>query len=265
MDAAGGNVLNIQRFCLHDGPGIRTTVFLQGCPLRCWWCHNPESQPLEPRLVIDPARCVRCGACAEICPEPGAGLPHLAERCRACGRCVDLCPTAGRELQGGWRAVDEVMAEVLTDRAYFEQSGGGVTFSGGEPLLQPEFLVALLRTCRAEGLHTAVDTCGFAPWDRLASVATLADLMLYDVKTVDDVAHREHTGVTNRPILENLRRLAEVHPAIWIRVPVIPGVNDSPGAIDAIGAFVRPLGVQRIDLLPYHPLGQHKRRMRDAT
>jgi pyruvate formate lyase activating enzyme len=260
-----GQVLNIQRFCLHDGPGIRTTVFLQGCPLRCWWCHNPESQPLEPALLTDPAHCVRCGACAEACPQAAevlpADFPFVPQRCEQCGACVPVCPAGSRELQGGRRTVGEVLAEVLADRSYYDESGGGLTISGGEPLLQPEFLLALLAAGRAEGLHTAVDTSGLAPFERLAAAADLADLLLYDVKTVDDEAHRRHTGVSNHAILANLERLAGRGARIWVRVPIVPDVNDSAQAVAAIGDFLRPLAaVERVDLLPYHPLGQDKRR-----
>jgi pyruvate formate lyase activating enzyme len=254
-----GRVFNVQRYSLHDGPGIRTTVFLKGCPARCLWCHNPESQAFGPEVIRVETRCASCGTCETVCPHeappPGSGL------CTACGACVESCPAGARELVGRETTADEVMAEVLRDRLFFQGSGGGVTFSGGEPLAQPAFLRALLALARGHGLHTAVDTCGFAPLQDLLDLVPLVDLFLFDVKLVDDDRHRELTGLPTGPILENLRALAEAHPAIWIRVPIVPGHTDDEADVAAIAALVDGLpGVEQVSLLPFHATGGAKAR-----
>ena len=254
-----GRVFNVQRFSLHDGPGIRTTVFLKGCPARCLWCHNPESQSFAPEVLVVETRCVSCGACATVCahgaPPPGSAL------CTACGACVEACPAGARQLAGREMTVDAVMEEVRRDRVFYEESGGGVTFSGGEPLAQPGFLQALLGACRAAGLHTAVDTCGFSRRERLLALAPLVDLFLFDVKLVDDARHRALTGLPAAPILGNLRALAAVHPNVWIRIPVVPGHTDAEADVKATAALVAGLpGVRRVSLLPYHRTGAAKAR-----
>jgi pyruvate formate lyase activating enzyme len=254
-----GRVFDVQRFSLHDGPGIRTTVFLKGCPARCLWCHNPESQSFAPEVLVVETRCASCGVCAAVCPHgappPGSGL------CTACGACVEACPAGARRLAGRDTTVDSVMEEVLRDRVFYEESGGGVTFSGGEPLAQPEFLTALAEACLAAGLHTAVDTCGFAPRERLLALAPLVDLFLFDVKLVDDARHRALTGLPAGPILENLRALAAVHGNVWIRVPVVPGHTDAEADVAATASLVAGLGgVRRVSLLPYHRTGAAKAR-----
>jgi pyruvate formate lyase activating enzyme len=259
-----GIVFNIQRFSVHDGPGIRTTVFLKGCPLRCGWCHNPESQSPEPEIAVLEGRCIRCGSCREACPARGAdggnGGPAAADgRCTRCGACVDACPAGARRMVGRRATVDEVMAEVARDLPFFEESGGGATFSGGEPLQQPGFLGALLEACRARGIRTAVDTAGCAPRERLLGLAPLVDLFLYDVKHADDARHREGTGVPAGPIVENLRALAGAGAAVWLRVPVVPGWNDGAAELDAIARLAASVhGVRRVHLLPCHGLGRHK-------
>jgi pyruvate formate lyase activating enzyme len=257
--AVSGRVFNVQRYSLHDGPGIRTTVFLKGCPARCLWCHNPESQSFAPEVLVVETRCASCGTCAVVCPHgappPGSGL------CTACGACVEACPAGARQLAGREATVDAVMEEVLRDRVFYEESGGGVTFSGGEPLAQPEFLVALLEACRAAGLHTAVDTCGFGSRERLLALAPLVDLFLFDVKLVDDARHRALTGLPAAPILENLRALVAVHANVWIRVPVVPGHTDAEADVAATAALVAGLpGVRQVSLLPYHRTGASKAR-----
>jgi len=261
-----GYVFNTQRFSVHDGPGIRTTVFLKGCPLSCLWCHNPEGIAPGPELAFSPKRCIECGECVGVCPR---GLPVPGEApalggldsCLVCGACAETCPSQARQIAGVEMSVSEVIAEIVKDRVFFEESGGGVTFSGGEPLWQPDFLRHLLEASRAKGIHTVVDTCGLVPWDDLESVAAVTDLFLYDIKHMDDETHRRFTGVSNARILSNLRRLGSLHRRIWVRVPVIPGVNDSPENLRAIGQLAAGTeGVEKVCLLPYHPLGEDKLR-----
>ncbi len=259
-----GLVFNVQRYSIHDGPGIRTTVFLKGCPLRCAWCHNPESKSPQPELTIYQERCVRCGACWEACPQEHLDQVRsgpLVDRvhCIRCGRCVEACVNDARQLVGQTLTIDQLMAELLKDRIFYDDSGGGVTVSGGEPLMQAEFVRQLLDACRDAEISTAVDTCGFGERDDLLAIAPLTDIFLYDVKILDDEKHIRFTGVSNAVILENLRALAQIHSRIWIRVPLVPGFNDSPADIAATARFVASLpGVCQVNLLPYHPLGLHK-------
>jgi len=244
---ARGRILNIQRYSLHDGPGLRTTVFLKGCPLDCAWCHNPESQDPDPELVRNEARCVDCGSCLE--PAAAGDAPGAAE----------ACPTGARSLLGRDLAVAEVVEEVLRDRPFFDQSGGGATLSGGEPLLQAAFAAELLGALRAQGVHTALDTCGLAPWEDLARAAREADLVLYDLKHMDDAAHQRWTGAGNGPILANLEALARIHRRIWIRIPLVPGINDGEANLEATARFLSGLpAVERLHLLPYHATGAPK-------
>jgi pyruvate formate lyase activating enzyme len=255
--SATGVVFNIQRYSLHDGPGIRTTVFLKGCPARCLWCHNPESQSFAPELLLVESRCVSCGTCATVCahgaPPPGAAA------CTVCGACVEACPAGARQLAGRETSVAAVMDEVLRDRVFYEESGGGVTFSGGEPTAQHGFLAALLAACRHASLHTAVDTCGFAPRDRLLALAPLVDLFLFDVKLTHDERHRHLTGLPAAPILDNLRALAAAHDNVWVRVPVVPGHTDAEADLAATACLVGELdGIRKVCLLPYHATGASK-------
>jgi pyruvate formate lyase activating enzyme len=265
-----GLVFNIQRCSLHDGPGVRTTVFLKGCPLRCLWCHNPESQSPRPELIVHPDRCVRCGACWDACPRERRDMPRVAplldnSHCTGCGQCVDGCPHDARQLDARRMTVQQVLAEVLRDRIFYDDSGGGVTVSGGEPLMQADFVQSLLAACRTAGIATAVDTCGDAPREQLLATAALADLFLYDITLMDERRHRQATGVSNRRILDNLQALAAVHRQIWIRVPLVPGFNDEVADLTAIArlAAVTP-AVRQVHLLPYHNWGLHKRRRTDT-
>jgi pyruvate formate lyase activating enzyme len=258
-----GLVFNIAHFSVHDGPGIRTTVFLKGCPLHCWWCHNPESQSSRPEVIYFRERCRHCGECIDDCPNRALTMEGGEVRtdeglCRRCGSCADTCLADARELAGLWMTVDDVLANVERDRMFYEESGGGVTLSGGEPLQQPEFTEALLRACKLRGIHTAVDTCGFATAASLQRIAPHVDLFLFDLKVIDPIRHREVTGASNDVILNNLEWLAKSTSEVVIRVPVIPGFTDDEANLCAICDVARSSAIRRIDLLPYHRIAMDK-------
>lgn len=261
-----GVVFEIKRGAVHDGPGIRTTVFLKGCPLNCLWCHNPEGKSPEPVLAFVRQRCIGCGACVSACPKGAVamvdGYPETdRSRCSACGMCVAACPTGARAVMGKGYGVDELLSRLERDRAFFETSGGGVTFSGGEPLSQPDFLLSCLRACKARGLHTALDTSGYAPKETVLEAARYTDLFLFDLKDMDPARHLRTTGVPLGPILENLRALDEAGAEIWIRIPLIPNTNCDDATVEAYIRFLS--GLKRrypVFLLPYHPVGEEKYR-----
>ncbi len=259
-----GIITEIQRFSVHDGPGIRTTIFFKGCNLRCFWCHNPETHRMEPELQLQLVRCIGCGACFAVCPHEAHQMvdgqrAFLRERCQACGRCAAECFAEALVLIGRRVEVEEVMAEVRADRPFYANSGGGVTLSGGEPLLQPAFCRALLAACRAEGIHTAIETAADVPWERIEGLLPLLDLVMLDIKTLDDGVHRASTGVSNARILENARRLGATGKPLIVRTPVVPGVNDQVEAIGAIARFAAGLpGLVRYELLPFHPMAANK-------
>jgi len=256
-----GMIFNIQKFSVHDGPGIRTTVFLKGCPLRCLWCHNPESYEPGPELTVMETRCIQCGACRDICPKHLFYWDESSDfsRCNRCGQCVEACPTSARQMAGCVMTVDEVIGKVMKDRIFYDDSGGGVTISGGEPLFQPGFLKALLMALKHRGIHTAVDTSGFCPQDDLMAIAGLTDLFLFDIKMMDEQKHRHYTGVSNQPIIRNLMVLGQIHSHIWIRIPVIPGINDDDENIQSTARLAASIpGVRQINLLPYHHMGVSK-------
>lgn len=259
-----GTIFDVKKFSIHDGPGIRTTIFFKGCPLSCWWCHNPESQAMEPELMYWPSRCIRCGACLEVCEQGAISLDGDTvftdrEKCTLCGACVEVCYAEAREMVGREMTVAKVMAEIEKDVVFYDESGGGATFSGGEPLSQPGFLLALLRACREQEIHTAVDTCGFAPWEIFDTIREHTDLFLYDLKLMEDAQHREFTGASNELILRNLQMLSERGHDIFLRVPIIPRINDDDESIRQMGEFAATLPhLGRVDILPYHHTGIEK-------
>jgi len=259
-----GIIFDIEKFSIHDGPGIRTTVFLKGCPLSCWWCHNPESQALDREMWFWERRCIRCGACLEACTQgaillSGDSVITDGTVCDVCGNCAQVCQAEAREIVGRRVTVAEVMAEIEKDIVFYDESGGGVTFSGGEPLMQPDFLQALLQACKETEIHTAVDTSGFVAWKTLQRISGNVNLFLYDLKLMDDERHRQSTGVSNELVLSNLKALSSQGSQIAVRVPIIPGVNDDSENISKIGAFVASLAhVPSISILPYHKAGADK-------
>ena len=261
-----GIIFNIQRYSIHDGPGIRTTVFFKGCPGACPWCHNPEGISRDPEILHRSDRCIRCGRCVQNCPSGALSLSEMgvvtdARKCTLCGVCADVCPAEARERVGRRVGVEEVFREIEKDRLFYEESGGGATFSGGEPLMQPEFLFSLLRECRLEGIHTAVDTTGYADPAVLMDVAQLTDLFLYDIKHLDEEKHLADVGIPNGIILDNIRMLTAKGYRVQVRVPLVPGFNDDPVQLKRIGEFVALLpNLNGVSLLPFHNSAEEKYR-----
>lgn len=266
MELTKGLVSNIQRYSVSDGPGIRTTVFLKGCPLRCKWCHNPESVSPEKQLILREDRCIGCGECLRVCEQhairrEGTRLVTDRAECTRCGRCVAVCYADARGLVGTEMSADEVMLEVSKDTVFYAESGGGVTFSGGEPFDQPEFVLSLLRASKARAIHTAVDTSGHFPPELPGRAAGLVDLYLFDLKTLDEARHRDFTGASNTLILKNLQMLVEHRNKVVVRVPIVPTFNDDLAEIRRLGRFIAGLpGVDEIHVLPYHKSGVAKYR-----
>ncbi len=263
-------VFNIQRFSVQDGPGIRTTVFLKGCPLRCLWCSNPESQSRFPEVVHRDSLCDGCGRCVDVCPVHAISLVGDKKvsidraLCDNCGQCVDACFLQALQISGKETPVEEMFAEARKDELYYRNSNGGVTASGGEPLLQGELVVELFQRCQHAGYHTTVDTCGYAEASVLERVLRNTDQVLYDLKHMDAAAHREATGVSNQLILDNARLIAALQVPMIVRIPLIPTINDSEDNIRATIDFVLSLEqVTEVDLLPYHRFGMGKYRMLD--
>ena len=244
-------IFDIERNSFVDGPGIRTTVFFKGCNLKCAWCHNPESQESMPQMMFYKDKCKGCGKCKEICPSPNY--------CVLCGKCTFYCPVDARKVCGKEYTVDEVFAEIIKDKSYYDNSGGGVTFSGGECMLQIDFLVEILKKCKENGIHTAVDTAGHIPFEKFEKILPYTDLFLYDIKLFDNEKHKKYVGVGNELILDNLRKLFSKGAEIWIRIPIISDVNDSVEEIKNIKNFLKGVGnPKKIELLPYHAMGENK-------
>ena len=264
MDDIIGTVFNIQRFSTHDGPGIRTTVFLKGCNLHCFWCHNPESLIPVPQLQVFPEKCIGCGSCVDVCPVKahlieGETKVFKRDLCRHCGKCADSCYSGSLVLTGEKKNVSEIMQIVEQDSLYYENSKGGVTFSGGEPLLSDSFLIDLLKASRSRSFHTAVDTALNIDWSKIKKIIPFTDLFLVDFKHPDTVAHRHATGVDNTLILENLKKLSVEHDHIWIRIPIIPTFNVDIHVLEKMAEFLCSLDrIERVDLLPFHSLANGK-------
>jgi len=253
-----GLVFNICRQSRTHGPGLRTTVYFKGCPLDCWWCHSPEGQSPYPEVMINEKRCVRCGVCVTNCPIDAITPEECAmttnrEICTVCGTCTENCEAGAREMIGRRLTAEELLAEIEADRPIYEQTGGGTTFSGGEPLIQRPFLQAVLVGCQERGIHTALDTTGFAPWEAVDSIRPYVDLFLYNVQLVDDRRHIQYTGVSNKLILENLRRLSDLGHPIVLRAPIIAGINDDGQSVSELCELVASLRLERVELLPYQP------------
>lgn len=258
-------VFDIKRYAIHDGPGIRIVVFLKGCNLNCTWCHNPEGISAESQRMYSSSRCIKCGTCVAVCPEKAIsltleGIITDSGKCKMSGECAESCPAKALEFSGREISVEEILQEIEKERPFFDQSGGGVTFSGGEPLLSYNFLIRLLEECGKRGIHRAVDTAGFVTSDVMLKVAEHTDLFLYDLKIMDPEKHRKWTGISNERILENLKILADTGAKIIIRIPLIGGVNDDSENIEATARFVAGLSGEKkeVNLLPYHKIARTK-------
>lgn len=272
LRAVTGTIFNIQHFCIHDGPGIRTNVFVKGCPLHCIWCANPESQSRYPQLMYRADSCVGCGACAAVCPQAAISPVEKADtrhgfrvrtdrgKCSNCGACVSVCKAKAREISGRTVTVGEVFDEVAGDALFYGEDGG-ITVTGGEALAQPEFTKALLTLCKSAGITTCIETCGFARWEIMEPILRLTDVVLYDIKETNPVRHKEYTGVDNTLILDNLKKVNDsMDCEIWVRVPTIPGYNDETENLNDLGKFVSVNlnHCTQVHLLPFHKLGLGK-------
>ncbi len=257
------SIFNIQKFSIHDGPGIRTTVFFKGCPLQCIWCHNPESQNSGKEILYDKNKCTLCGSCIKICQNNAIeikdnDLEMNMDKCTFCGDCTVSCINSARQIAGKEYTVDQVMKEVLKDRLFYKNSKGGVTLSGGEPLIYAAFVEELLMKLKKENIHTAVDTCGAVDFKVLERISEYTDLFLYDIKSTDEEKHILYTGVSNKNIIENLIKLSKIHNNINLRLPIIEGINADENHIFEILKLIKNTNIKKINLLPYHDIAMHK-------
>ena len=265
-EATKGIIFNVQHYSIHDGPGIRTTVFMKGCPLKCAWCQNPESQKLQPELFFNAEACTGCGSCVQVCPVKAIEIVEGKSKtnrklCSGIGKCAEVCPNEARTMMGRVVTAGEVFKEVNGDSIFYQRSGGGVTLSGGDPVAQPEFSISILKLCKNAGIHTAIETSGCVKWEILSQILNYVDLVLYDFKEMESAKHKTHTGVSNTLILDNVRKIYhERQIPLLARVPVVPGFNDSVENITATARFVaNELGKDvKVHLLPYHRLGETK-------
>lgn len=258
-----GTIFNIQRFCIHDGPGIRTTVFFKGCPLSCIWCHNPESKKSRVQLSYNDRLCISCRACETVCEHhvhdfsSGKHQVHY-ENCSACGACTNACTALALELMGYTVSVREVMDVLVKDNDYYETSGGGITLSGGEPLFQPDFCLELLKACKAAGLHTCIETSGFASAKILEQIIPYTDRFLFDFKLGNSKLHQKYTSVPNEPILRNLELLERSGAVVALRCPIIPEINDNEAHFRRIAEYSKLACIQSVELMAYHSMGMGK-------
>ena len=262
-----GIIFDIKRYAIHDGPGIRTTVFLKGCPLTCVWCHNPEGITKEPEFMWSQQQCIHCKTCQNVCPQNALSFDHVLQiddkKCTVCSACSDACPSQALVLLGKEMSVTQVVKEIEKDILFYDESNGGVTISGGEPLMQPDFLYTLLKVCKAHNIHTAVDTSGYAPFAVLSKVKKYTDLFLYDIKGINDEVHKKVTGVSNALILKNLKALSRTKDII-VRYPLIHDINDSKTDIEAFTEFISSIRVDHVDILPYHKTGEKAKKLKKA-
>ena len=251
-------IFNIQRYCTHDGPGIRTVVFLKGCPLRCTWCSNPESQAVSVNILFTERKCIGCGLCVKHCPQAIAvGRQGIDENCNRCGKCVTACPARALEFDGFERSIDEVLDEVIKDETYY-YPGGGVTISGGEPLLFPDYVCELSKAIKSQGYHLAIETTGLADGEIADRVFSHMDLLLYDIKHMDDEKHKKYTGVSNQAILRNARNAARKGCEMMIRIPLLGGINDDDENMTKTAEFCDELNIRNVEILSYHKFGEAK-------
>ena len=256
-------ITDIQRFCVHDGPGIRTVVFFKGCPLRCQWCHNPETYHMNPEIIYEENACIGCGKCISVCPEHAISIKDGSlitdrKKCNNCGKCAYVCPSKARKMVGELYTIEDVVDRVKRDSVFYKNSGGGVTLSGGEVTMQSDFAQKLIIALKSIGIHTALETCGYAPPENFRCVAFEADLTLFDIKHLDAEKHKFYTGVDNKLIHQNLLSAIAAGKEVIARYPLIPGVNDSTQDVEAMGNFCKSVGIDEIHILPFHQAGETK-------